>query len=186
MENRVSPANPRLELLRQEVEQQVLIPFRSHGWSADIVCEVDRHDCIEIAAKRGAVAIWIAMLYSSSEISNASYRELSNRVNRIFFRGQPYMLESFTSSVAVPVESLGDFFAFLVDLNKQVEPDRSPSVSLRRPTTVRRLTAENPLEAVIARLQQFTSETLAHKLVQRRAEMENTKLEPEAIPAKAT
>ena len=174
--NRVSPVNPRLDHLRREVEQKLLIPLRSHGWSAEIECEVDPHDCIELVAKRGAVATRIAVLYSSSGISNASYRELSNRVDRIFFNGQPYMLDSFANGVTIPVEPLGDFFPFLLDLNKQVEPDCSLSVSLRRPATVRRLTAENPLDAVVARLQQFTSRTLARKLVQRRAETENVLL----------
>ena len=138
MEDRVSPVNPRLDLLRREVEQKLLIPFRSHGWSAKIVGEVDHHDCIEIVAKRGAVATRIAVLYSSSGISNASYRDLSNRVDRIFFNGQPYMLDSFANGVTIPVEPLGDFFPFLVDLNRQVDPDRSPPVISRRPPTVRR------------------------------------------------
>ena len=185
MEDRVSPVNPRLDLLRREVEQKLLIPFRSHGWSAKIVGEVDHHDCIEIVAKRGAVATRIAVLYSSSGISNASYRDLSNRVDRIFFNGQPYMLDSFANGVTIPVEPLGDFFPFLVDLNRQVDPDRSPPVISRRPPTVRRLTAENPLDAVIARLQQFTSKTLARKLVQRRAETESVALTPDEIAAKA-
>ena len=185
MEDRVSPVNPRLDLLRREVEQKLLIPFRSHGWSAKIVGEVDHHDCIEIVAKRGAVATRIAVLYSSSGISNASYRDLSNRVDRIFFNGQPYMLDSFANGVTIPVEPLGDFFPFLVDLNRQVDPDRSPPVIFRRPPTVRRLTAENPLDAVIARLQQFTSKTLARKLVRRRAETESVALTPDEIAAKA-
>ena len=73
----------------------VLEPFRLHGWSAEIVREVDRDDCIEIAARRGTVATRIAVLYSSSGISNARYKELSNEVARIFFSGQPYMLDSF-------------------------------------------------------------------------------------------
>ena len=186
MEIRNGPVNPRLRLLRREVEQTVLIPFRSHGWSAEIVREVDHHDCIEIAAKRGTVETRIAVLYSSSGISNSSYRELSNRVDHIFFNGQPYMPDSFASGVAVPVEPLDDFFAFLVELSKQVEPDRSPAVMPRRPPKVRRLTAENPLEAVIARLQQFTSETLARKLVERRAETESIALTPMVVEAKAT
>ena len=46
-------ANPRLDLLRWEVERTVLKPFRLHGWAAEIVREVDRDDCIEIAAQRG-------------------------------------------------------------------------------------------------------------------------------------
>ena len=186
MEDQSTSANPRLGNLRREVEQSVLKPFRSHGWLADIVCEVDRHDCIEVAAERGAVLSRIAVLYSSSGISNASYRELSNRVDRIFFCGQPYMLDSFARGVSVPVEPLGDFFLYLVDLNKQVEPDRSPRAIPRRTTTVRRITAENPLEAVIARLRQFTSKKLAVKLVGRRAEIEGIILPPEAIATKAT
>ena len=96
------------------------------------------------------------------------------------------MLESYASGVAVPVESLDDFFAFLVELNKQVEPDRSQAFIPRRPAKVLRLTAENPLDAVIARLQQFTSEALARKLVERRAEAENIALAPTEAEAKAT
>ena len=163
----------------------MLKSFRFHGWSAEIVREVDLDDCIEIAAQRGAVATRIAVLYSSSGISNARYRELSNEVARIFFNGQPYMLDSFAKGVTVPVEPLGDFFPFLVDLNRQVDPDRSPPVIPRRPVTVRRLTAENPLEAVIARLQQFRSKTLARRLVEKRAETEAIALAPEAIASKA-
>ena len=113
MEDRVSPVNPRLYLLRREVEQKLLIPFRLHGWCAKIVREVDHHDCIEIVAKRGAVATRIAVHYSSSGISNASYRDLSKRVDRIFFNGQPYELDSFANGVTIPVEPLDDFFPFL-------------------------------------------------------------------------
>ena len=185
MEHRNSPVNPRLSLLRREIEQTVLKPFRSHGWSADIVRETDCADCIEIAAERESVATRIAVLYSSAT-SNETYRELANRVDHIFFNGQPYMLDSFASGVTVPVEPLGDFFPFLVNLNKQVEPDRSPPVIPRKTAAVRRLTAETPLEAVIARLQQFTSETLAAKLVERRAEMEDIPLPREATTAKAS
>ena len=185
MEHRHSPANPRLSLLRREIDQTMLKPFQSHGWSTDIVREVDGADCIEIAAERGQVATRIAVLYSSG-ISNAAYRELSNRVEHIFFSGQPYMVEHFTRGVSVPVEPLGDFFPFLVNLNKRVEPDRSPRVMPRKTATVRRLTAENPLEAVIARLEQFTSKTLAAKLVERRAETEDIAIARDAILAKAT
>ena len=186
MNDRMSPANPRLGILRRDVDQTVLKPFRSHGWSAQIVREIDGHDCIEVAAERGAVATCIAVLYSSSGISKADYKALSNRVQRIFFNGQLYMPESFASGATVPVEPLGDFFPYLVDLNKQVEPDRSPPVMPRRPASVRRLTAENPIEAILARLQQFTSATLAGRLVERRAATEEIALPCDTIEAKAT
>ena len=178
MDARVAPANPRLSILRQEVEGAVMTPFKSHGWSAQIVREIDGHDCIEISAERGAVSTRIAVLYSSSGISYSDYGTLSRRVERIFFRGQPYMFESFAGGATVPVEPLSDFFPYLVELNKQVAPDRSPPVIPRRTVALRRLTAENPLEAVTARLQQFTSESLARKLVDRRAEAESMDLSP--------
>ena len=185
MDDRTSLTNPRLNILRREVDQAVLKPFRSHGWSAQIVQETDGHDCIEVAAERGAVATRIAVLYSSSGISKSEYGALSNSVQRIFFSGQLYEPESFASGATVPVEPLGDFFPYLVDLNKQVEPDRSPPVIPRRPAFIRRLTAENPVEAILARLQQFTSATLADRLVKQRAATEGITLPSDTIKTKA-
>ena len=185
MNDRMSPANPRLAILRREVNQSVLKPFRSHGWSARIVREIDDHDCIEVTAERGAVEARIAILYSSSGISKSEYKALSNRVQRIFFNGQLYMPESFASGATVPVEPLGDFFSYLVDVNKQVEPDRSAPAKPRRPTPLRRFTAENPIEAINARLQQFTSTALAGKLVERRAATQEIALPRDTIEAKA-
>ena len=185
LENQNASSNPRLNLLRQEVEQTVMKPFRSHGWSANIDREIDAEDCIEITANKGPVTTRIAVLYSSG-ISNAQFRELSTRVEHIFFNGQPYLLDSFASGVTVPVEPLGDFFSFLVSLNKIMEPDRSPSVKTHKKVKVRRLTAENPLETVITRLQQFTSKKLATKLVKRRASEEGISILPETINNKAT
>lgn len=181
----MSTSNPRLDALRREVEEKVLKPFRLHGWSAEIVLELDRHDCIEIAASRDEVETRIAVLYGSG-ISNSHHRELSNRVERIFSTGQPNMPDASARGVAVPVESLDNFFAFLVDLSKQLQPGHSPSAVRPKPPRVRRLTAENPLDAVIARLQQFTSETLARKLAERRAVAANTPLEPATAQTKAT
>ena len=185
MDDRTSLTNPRLNILRREVDQNVLKPFRSHGWSARIVQEIDRHDCIEVAAERGAVEARIAVLYSSSGISKSEYGELSNRVQRIFFSGQLYEPESFASGATVPVEPLGDFVPYLVDLNKQVEPERSPPVMPRKRASIRRLTAENPVEAILARLQQFTSATLADRLVKRRAATEGITLPSDTIKTKA-
>ena len=185
MDDRVAPANPRLGILRQEVEGAVLTPLQSHGWSARIVREIDGHDCIEITAERGAVSTRIAVLYSSSGISFSDYGTLSQRVERIFFRGQSYTFDAFADGATVPVEPLSDFFPYLVELNKQAAPDRSPPIIPRRTVALRRLTAENPLEAVNARLQQFTSEALARRLVDRRAESESIDLSRETVAAKS-
>ena len=186
MEDYVSVNNPRLDILRREVEQSVLKPFRSHGWSSEIVSEADRGSYIEIGAAKETVNVRIAVLYSSGEVSNAHYRELSERVDHIFIHGRPYRLDSCTHGATVPVESLDDFFSYLVDLNKKVEPTRSvPIVSSKAPT-VRRLTGENPHESVMARLKQFTSVTLAKKLVARRSEYEGYSLTSEIAESKAT
>ena len=186
MENQNMSGNPRLNLLRREVEQTVLKPFRAHGWSANIVREIDDDDCIEITADKGPETSRIAVLYSSGGISNSKFRELSTRVDHIFFNDQTNKLESFARGVTVPVEPLGDFFPFLISLNKKLEPDRSPPVITHKAAKVRRLTAENPLEAVITRLQQFTSEKLAAKLVERRAATEGISISLETIGNKAT
>ena len=45
MDDRLSQTNPRLNILRRKVDQNVLKPFRSHAWSAQIVRETDGHDC---------------------------------------------------------------------------------------------------------------------------------------------
>lgn len=180
-----SPPNPRLAILRREVEQTVGKPSLTHGWTVTIERETDGTDCIEIAIAKQDVDVKIAVLYSNA-IANNAFRELAGRVTHIFFQGQPYMLESYAHGLSIPVEPLGDFFPFLVKLNKQVEPDRSPSIIPRRPAKTRRLTAENPLEAVLARLQQFTSIRLAARLVERRAATEGLTLTPEVTASKAT
>ena len=178
--------NPRLNFLRREVEQSVLKPFRSHGWLVDSVNEIDRGSYIEIHAAKGGVTTRMAVLYSSSEISNTECRELSERVDHIFFSGQPYRLDSFAKGVSVPVEPLGDFFPFLVELNKQVEPARSAPIVARKTPAVRRLTAESPHDAVMARLQRFTSVTIAKKLVERRVGSEGYSISREITDSKAT
>ena len=151
---------------------------------AEIATEIDHHDYIEVVASRGALSRRIAVLYS--ELSNADYKGLARRVDRIFVRGRPSALESIVGGVGATVESLDDFFGFLIEASKEVEPDRSPTTTPRVPGKIRRLTAENPLDAVMSRLQQFTSETLARKLVERRAEAEGATLARDVLGTKAT
>jgi len=176
--------NPRIAILRKDIEQGMLKPFRSHGWTADIVQEHDGHSSVEVVASRGAKSVRIGILYSSAT-DNAHYKVLEQRVEHIFFHGSAYMLESFAHNVKVPVEPLGDFFPLLVALNKQVEPDCSPPVKRAASSTVRRINDENPLDGVLSRLQQFTSVSLARKLVERRACSENIALAQEKIESKA-
>ncbi|MGO7979595.1 YaaC family protein [Rhizobium johnstonii] len=179
-------SNPRLAHLRREVDQRVLKPLRSHGWNASVEREVDHGSFIEISASKEAEVTRIAVLYSSSEIDNTQYLTLAERVDHIFFNGQPYKLDAFTRNVTIPVEPLESFFPFLVQLNKRVDPDRSPRQLPHKPSGIRRLTSENPLDSVTARLRQFTSVRLARKLVERRGAAQGASLSPDIAESKAT
>lgn len=95
------------------------------------------------------------------------------------------MLDNFARDVKIPVEPLGDFLPLLVALNKEVEPDRSPSVRPSAKPTVRRIREKNPLDGILNRLQQFTSVSLAQKLVERRARNSGVELMPERVASKA-
>lgn len=101
--------NPRIAILRKDVEQAMLKPFRSHGWTADIVQEHDGHSSIEVVASKGARSVRIGILYSSAT-DNTHYKALERRVEHIYFHGSAYMLESFARDVKIPIEPLGDFF----------------------------------------------------------------------------
>lgn len=158
--------------------------LRSHGWIAEITQEHDRHDSLEVQASKAEQSVRIGVLYSSGT-ANQHYKYLEQRAEHIFFRGQPYMLESFAHGVKIPVEPLGDFFPLLVKLNKQVEPDRSPTVTSTPKLAVRRIMDENPLEGVLTRLQQFTSVNLASKLVERRSSHASIALSDERVASKA-
>lgn len=175
--------NPRLDILREEVERDMFSPMRTHGWSVNIVAEHDAHSSLEFEAKKGEHLIRLAVLYSTGT-ENQHYKLLEKRVERIFFRGQAYMLESFAQGVRIPVESIADFFPYLVELNKQSEPDRSSSKPPQK-LRVRRITEENPLEGIFMRLGQFTSINLAVKLVQRRANDAAVELSAQDVRTKA-
>lgn len=177
-------SNPRLDILRRDVERDILDRFRSHGWSATIVRENNGADSLEIIAEKGSKTARIGVLYTTAT-DNAHYKQLEQRVDHIFFHGQSYMLDQFAHGVAVPVEPIADFFPYLVNLNRQVEPDRSPTIKRSPTLAVRRITDENPLESVLTRLQQFTSVSLAAKLVGRRADHEHVVLTQDSVSTKA-
>jgi len=185
MEMPSTPTNPRLEILREEVERTVLKPFRTHRWTITDIREFERGDIIKISATKATEIIRIAVLYSSSGISKECYSTLAEEVDQIFFSGQSDRLDSFESGREISVEPLGYFFPFLVRINKLVEPDRSPIVPKRRSKKFKRLISENPLEVILTRLQQFTSVKLAATLVKKRAESEEVTLPHEVIDSKA-
>lgn len=177
--------NPRIKLLRDEVERGILMPFRSHGWEANIVCEHDKHDSLEISASKKDKTVRFGVVYSSAT-ANAHYKELAQHAAHIFFSGQPYRLNEFTHGINVPVESLDEFFPFLVSLNRQVEPQSSGVAPKHIRRAVRRIMDENPLASIMNHLEQFKSATICRKLIESRAEHEKVSISSKDIVNKAS
>ena len=179
--------NSRSILLRQDVEQRVLNPLRSHGWSATVETSTNPVNVVEIRVDTGSVISRIAVLYGGRAISNEEYISLSKRVDHIFVRGHPHTLNSRAKGVEIPIDPLDDFYPFLISLNNQGNPDCSQSAIVPRKTRgTKRLTAENPIDTVVARLEQFTSIHLASRLVLRRSTIEGIPLTSETVNHKAT
>ena len=182
-----NPENPRLIVLRRDVEHRVLKPLRSYGWSATVESSIDPVNIVEIMIDTGSVTTRIAVLYSGRAISSEQYISLSTRVSHIFVRGHPNTLNSYAKGVEIPIDPLDDFFSFLISLNKQGDPDRSESAIVPRKTRgTLRLTAENPIDAIFSRLEQFTSIHLAARLVKRRSTIEGIPLSNQMVDHKAT
>src|SRR5260221_3830106 len=178
-----TPKNPQSGQVPHEVEQRVLKLFEKHGWSVAIL---QGGSCTKLSASRGTESVRIAVLSSSSAISSIECQRLATQVDGFFFCEQPLMLNSAVSTVTIPAEPLREFFPFLLNLNKRIEPDKSPTATPPRPKIVKRLVAESPLQSVLSRLEQFTSANLAAKLVTKRTTAEGKILPEEVTSSKAT
>lgn len=173
--------NPRVKILIDELNRTVLKPFQAHGWIAEI-SKIDKsHDSVEIRAEKKERKVCFGVVYSSA----SNYRHFSSDVEHIFYSGMPYRVEEFTRNIAVPVESLGDFFPYLIKLNKEVDPDKTPSAKIHKEKEILRITAENPLAGIHSHLEQYTSVLLAKKLIADRAEFDGYELAQDVIDTKA-
>jgi hypothetical protein len=65
---------------------------------AEITHEYDHHSSLELIASQGERTVHIAVLYDSGT-DNTHYKMLEQRVEHIFFHGQPYQLESFARGI---------------------------------------------------------------------------------------
>ena len=176
--------NSRSILLRRDVEHRVLKPLRAYGWSATVESSTDPVNIVEIAIDTGSVTTRIAVLYGGGAISNEEYISLSKRVGHIFVRGQPHTLNSRAKGVEIPIDPLDDFYPFLISLNNQGKPESA--LVPRKTRGMKRLTAENPIDTIFARLEQFTSIHLASRLVLRRSTIEGTPFTSKTVNHKAT
>jgi hypothetical protein len=181
-------AKARLDILRRDAQHKMLDPLRMHGWVASI--EREFSDGLILTAERGGHAHRVALIYSSAT-DNRVYKQLAEQVERIYFNGQPYMVEQFTQGVRVPVGSADDFRLTLDEWNTASADGKfAPTTSTadRVPPSRsdhRFILAEEPIKAVWLRIRQLHSVTLAKKLIAARAQEAGTSLTEEEIDRKA-
>lgn len=174
----------RMKILREAADQQLIKPFRTHGWNAAVRSEDTSGEYLIVEGTKAAVTHRVALLYSSAT-DNKHYKVLDAAVDHIFTNGALYQIESFAHGITKPVTQVDEFFPVLVAWNKELAPDTHKPVPPPRPRTTRYITAENPLIGIWSRLDQFASVTLAEKLITRRAADSSVVLAQEATRAKA-
>ncbi|GEL75594.1 YaaC family protein [Myxococcus virescens] len=179
----------RLAILRQHTESKVLDPLRMHGWTAKIEREAEHGECLVIVAEQSGHSHRVAVMFSSAT-ANAVYKALATEVEHIFIDGELYKLNEYAYGITIPVDRVDNFHSLLVSWNKAISTGKfapnAASVSITAyPPTHRTLLSEAPIEAIWLRLRQFTSVSLARKLVQARATREGVVLDDEVVRTKA-
>lgn len=183
-------AQIRLDALKREADRHMIEPLRNHGWEVSIEQATPGSDLMILSASRAGSVRRLALIYSSATDNNV-YRSLAERVDQIYFQGQPYHLEQFARGIEPQPKSLAEFGADLLTWNRETSPgkfspvdDKDAHASSRRPDYIR-LLSENPIDAIWLRLRQLQSRTLAEKLVRYRAQRVDVALDESAMKAKA-
>ncbi len=181
----MNSTNPRLKILKREIEQQIVKPLHSHGWNASIIAEHDRFSSVELEATKNEITSRFAFIYSTATDKN-HYKQLANNNECIFYSGQAYKIEDYARDIDVPILPMGDFFLILVKLNKQIEPDQSPSSArIKAKKNIKRLTDENPQQAILLRLEQFKSIKQCERLILRRYESQGLEISKDLLLQKS-
>lgn len=175
---------PRMKLLIEAADQQLIKPLRTHGWEASISSESQSGEYLIVTATKNGTTHRIALLYTSAT-ANSHYKTLDSQVDHIFTNGALYQIETFAYGVSTPVTPVSDFFPLLVGWNKELAPEQTSPLPPMRPQIVRRITAEDSLIAIWSRLEQFASVNLAQKLVARRASENSAEVEDSEMLSKA-
>ncbi len=181
-------AQARLDILRRDAELKILDPLRMHGWTASI--EREFSDGLILTAERGGHFHRVALIYSSAT-DNRTYKQLAEQAERIYFNGQPYLVDQFAHGVSVPVGSADDFRLALDEWNASSADGKfAPTTSTADQITPARsdhrfILAEEPIKAVWLRIRQLHSVTLAKKLIATRAKEAGAALTDREINHKA-
>ncbi|MFA7340984.1 MAG: hypothetical protein WC028_29640 [Candidatus Obscuribacterales bacterium] len=173
----------RMASLRQSLEHQILDRFKAHEWVAEISDEGVDADYIVVTARKLDTVKRLAVLYSCAT-DNKIYKRLDAQVDRIFTNGALYHPEQYAHGISKPPVTIDEFHAILIAWNKDLCPVSATTPVKPKPTTVRRIKAENPLMGVWARLDQLSSTQLAEKLIKRRALEQEVELPVEVVKTK--
>ena len=173
----------RMAILRSAADQQIVKPFQTHGWSAEITDAKDDGEYLVITAIKSGITRRVALLYSSAT-DNSFYKKLDSEVDRTFTNGELYHPESFAYGLTKPVVPVDQFFPVLVAWNKELHPETTRPSPRPRPSKVHLIKAENPLVGIWARLDQFASTSLAEKLIRRRAKEQSVDISEEKVKGK--
>ena len=173
----------RMAILQSAADQQIVRPFRAHGWMAEITEAQEDGEYLVIMAVKADVTRRVALLYSSAT-DNKYYKKLDSEFDRTFTNGELYMIESFAYGLKKPIVPVDQFFPVLVAWNKELHPETGRPPVKPRPSSVHSIKAENPLLSIWSRLDQFASTHLAEKLIKRRAEEQSIDISDEKITSK--
>jgi hypothetical protein len=174
----------RMAILRGAADQQIVKPFRTHGWSAEITEAKDDGEYLVVTAVKNDVTRKVSLLYSSAT-DNKFYKKLDSEVDRTFTNGELYHPEHYVYGLKKPVVPVDQFFPVLVAWNKELHPQAKRARPKWQPSRVHKLTAENPLVSIWARLDQFASMSLAEKLIRRRAEQRAINIPEQDVHSKS-
>lgn len=182
--------NPRLAILRRDVDRNIIQPLQNHAWTAHIDREVEAGEYLILVATRAGVSHRVAVFYTSAT-DNAAYRRAAAEVEHIFFNGAPYMVESFAYGVDRPVKPISAFPALMLDWNaataqgKFAPASDQPEVGTVTRRAFRMLVSEQPIESIWLRLRQLQSVTLARRLIEDRALRAGIPLDSNVIQSKS-
>ena len=174
----------RFDILTRDAELKILSPLRTHGWKCDEPEQVADGEYIILRATKGEAKHTVALMYTSGT-KNAVYKRLDGQVERIFINGQLDKLEPFAYGTSTPVEPVDDFHPLLTEWNKELDPGPQDLPTPPRQRPVRHITAENPLQALWARIDQLKSIRVAQKLIAKRAQSEGYSVLEDNVRTKA-
>lgn len=182
----------RLDILKRDVERDVLTPLRTHGWRVTIERDVQNGEYLLIAAERGGLSRHLAYFYCTTP--DHAMRVLAGQLpDAIVTRGDPMGAIAHLDGKTPPFVSASAFQMVLVEWNRASSPGKFAPDDLADTgdgleeggEDVRILLSETPIEAIWLRLRQLESVRLSRKLIQQRAAQAGVALDEPTLVSKS-